>query len=371
MNYMALIINENINSGLLLSQFIKPIQSIKNNNIKIINIHKVGVKNKVYENSINIPFAIPYRLFMFNCLFFLTPIIAFLYALILYLIVERNTVLLSRGYFPSLVALILSKIKRIEYIIDTRSLFIDENTINGNLKKNSVNYKMWRYFEKKILCNSKKTIAVSLKQKDFYEKICHSVQIELIPCYVSSVNHISKTKQLELRKELGFASDDIVVAYYGSLNDGWNSIDMYSDFFKECSQKGYKVLVISQDYISIVDDNRMQIDNVVLIDTTKLNFSELLEYLQIADYGVVLMKKAADWETRLSVKFVEYLNAGLQVIVGEYVGEAIRYAKEKFADRAIVYSSIIDLNELTHKKEYDNTIVSDLFGYKNIRKIIY
>ena len=364
--YYYLVINENINSGLLKSQVV---DVIKKDKVKLINIHKFYIKNRIYKNSINLPFAIPYKLFMFKLFFFMTPMIAFLYALILFPIVKKNSIVISRSYFPSLVMLILSKLKSVNYIFDTRSLFIDESTLNGTIKFNGPNYKMWKYLEKKILYSSYKTIAVSLKQKKYYKNLYKNVKVELIPCYISSIEYISEEKHLQLRQNIGFKSNDIIVVYYGSLDNGWNNIDMYSAFFKECRQKNCKILIISQNYNKLIHDIRMKAENILLLNTNKLDYLELLEYMQIADYGVVLMKKSADWETRLSVKFVEYLNSGLQVIVGKYVGEAVRYAKEEFSDRCIIYTFNDTLIDLSKKKKYDNQKIKELFGHQNFNKI--
>tara|TARA_B110000238_G_C16141421_1_gene446490 strand:+ start:3003 stop:4109 length:1107 start_codon:yes stop_codon:yes gene_type:complete len=364
--FYYLVINEDINGGLLKSQVV---DVIKTDKVKLINIHKIHIKNRIYKNSVNLPFAIPYKLFMFNLFFFITPVIAFVYALILFPIVKKNSIVISRSYFPSLVMMILSKLKSVDYIFDTRSLFIDENTLNGNIKLNGPSYKMWRYFEKKILYSSYKTIAVSLKQKNYYKNLCRNVKVELIPCYISSIEHISEERHLQLRQNIGFKPNDIIVVYYGSLDNGWNNIDMYSAFFSECKQENYKILIISQNYNRLIHDVRMVADNIVLLNTNKLDYLELLEYVQIADYGVVLMKKYADWETRLSVKFVEYLNCGLQVIVGKYVGEAVRYVEEEFSDRCIIYTFNDTLIDLSKKKKYDNQKIKELFGYQNFDKI--
>jgi hypothetical protein len=369
MGYVYLVINENINSGLLKSQVINPIKNIGENQVKLINIHKVGNANKAYANSINLPIAIPYKLFLFNFLFFLTPVFALIYAVVLSSVVKKNSKVVARSYFPSLVTYFLKKIKNIDYIFDSRSLFIDESTLNGNMKESALNFKMWKYFEKKIVCNSYKTTAVSTKQKEFYESLCPNALVELIPCYISPVENTSQEQQLHLRQELGYKPEDIVIVYYGSMDNGWNNIEMYASFFKECESFSYKVLVISQHYNSIKNDDRLELKNITLLNTNHKTSKELLNYLQIGDYGVVLMKKAADWETRLSVKFVEYLNVGLQVIVGEYVGEAARYSREEFSERTVVYKNKDDLQNLKNKQVYLRDKVDALFGFSNSNKV--
>ena len=374
MNYKYLIINENINSGLLESQVIKPLKSLKMNNVSIINIHKITNKNKNKKhknlNYINIPIAIPYKLFLYNFLFFLTPLFAFIYALILSFIIDRNTIIISRSYFPSLVALFLSKIKKNNYIFDSRSLFIDENTINGNIKINGFNYNMWRYFEKKILSNAQTVIAVSLDQKKYYNSIDKNIDVALIPCYNTPINYISENKKIKLRNQLSFSLDDIIICYYGSLDNGWNNIDMYSDFFKECISYNYKVLIISQNYDNLIKDERMNTTGITLLNTNNMNNQELIEYLQIADYGVVLMKKAADWKSRLSVKYVDYLTANLQVIVGEFVGEAVRYSNKYFSNISIIYQKRENISDLIKKPSFNNDNVNKLFGYSNLKELL-
>ena len=370
MTHYYLIINENINSGLINSQVLNPIKNLKNKKIKILNIHKLGVKNKVFENSLNLPISIPYRFFLFNFLFLLTPVLAFKYALILSFFVRKTDRVIARSYFPSLVAYFLHKIKSIEFVFDARSLFIEENTLNGNIKENSLNFKMWKFFEKKILENSFKSIAVSLKQKEFYEKISCKSKVELVPCYVSPVKLLSKKAKNQKLTELGYSGSDIIIGYYGSLDNGWNNIDLYVSFFKKCSDNGYKVLIISQNSKSLIKDDRLKIKNLKILDTSNLTFFQTMEYLQICDYGVVLMKKEADWETRLSVKFVDYLNLGLQVIVGEFVGEAVRYSNQYFSDSTIVYRNGDDISGLKKKTNNYKDIVAVFFGLQNFKKLI-
>ena len=371
MKYQYLVINEDINTGLLKSQVISPLSACAEFglDVELINIHKLGRGTGEYRNKKNIPIAIPYRAYMFNFLFFLTPIIAFLYSLILFFYIKRGNVVAARSYFPSLVLYFLSKYRNVNYIFDSRSLFIDENTLNGNFKVGSLNYKMWKFFEKLIVDSSVKTIAVSKKQLDYYKNISPGSCVEIIPCYARVDCYSSTNSSDVLKEKMGYLNDDIIIAYYGSLDNGWNNIDLYNDFFNVATNLGAKVIILSQSYNYIVNDPRLQMANVTIVDTRALSSVEVNEILKISDYGVVLMKKAADWETRLSVKFVDYLSAGLQVIVGQYVGEACRYARESFSDRAIIYGSDDQVLKFSPKENYSNDKVSSIFGEKNMLKV--
>ncbi len=366
-----MIINEDIDSGLIQNQVINPIKQNSDKKIDVINIHKFY--KKIRTNGlrlINIPLAIPARLFMFNLLFFTTPFIASIYSLILSFIVEKESIIVSRSYFSTLVAYYLQKIKKNKFIFDSRSLFIDESTLNGTINYNSLNYKMWKYFEKKFLQKASKTIAVSKKQAEVYKQIHNQSNIDIIPCYISSTEIRDNQILDDLRHSLDYKDDDIIVSYYGSLNNGWNNLDMYLEAFKRLIEKGIKVLIISQDYNRLKNDSRLYLEGITLLNTNRIKANQLPVYLQICDYGIVLMKKKADWETRLSVKFVEYLNNGLQVIVGEHVGEAVRYAKESFAHRCIILSDNNDGIVLNHKVEYsDDNLIRYHFGLGNFKKV--
>ena len=61
----------------------------------------------------------------------------------------------------------------------------------------------------------------------------------------------------------------------------------------------------------------------------------------------------------------------MQVIVGEYVGEAARYSQEYFADKTIIYNEQFDSISLKKKQEYvvDDQLDS-FFGLNNFKKIV-
>lgn len=96
---------------------------------------------------------------------------------------------------------------------------------------------------------------------------------------------------------------------------------------------------------------------------------EVPNYLSATDVGIQVIYPVDDSETRFEVKFVEYLNVGLQVIVGEYVGEAARYEREEFQERTIIYTNRDDLQNLKHKQLYLRDKVNSLFGFSNFKRI--
>lgn len=368
-----LLINENINSGIIQSQVIDPLRANMDLNIKIINIHKFYSKgvSPNYQSTIALPFAIPAKLFLFNFLFFLMPFIAFFYALILCFFVRKEDLLIARSYFSGVVALVLFYLKRSDFVFDTRSLFVDENVNAGRIKESGMIYKMWRYFERLMLEKASKVIVVSEKQVDFYHSICSCANIVIVPCFTERKNSSSELSRLnDLRKEEGYSDSDIIVGYFGSLDWGWNNINIYVRAFEDIIEKGGQVMIISQNHKELVRLDSLKRDGIHIVDTANKSLTELRNLLSACDYGIVMMKKSFDWETRLSIKFVEYLNCNLKVIVGRYVGEAVRYGKKYFSHRVVVFED--GIGNLSQKEDYSSDIdlINFLFGFQNFRKYV-
>jgi hypothetical protein len=150
------------------------------------------------------------------------------------------------------------------------------------------------------------------------------------------------------RENYGIAESDIVIGYYGSLNNGWNNVDVYLDICKKNPQ--YKFLFISQD--NDVHANLFsKYENIISPSTKNLSQSKILSVLALCDYGLMYMEKSLDWESRLGVKFVTYLSTGLDVIVNKYVGESAYYCREFFADRSIVIDSRVLPVDLTRTEK--------------------
>ena len=327
-----LVINEDLKSGLLQDQLMNPIKQNLTDKYEpiLFNIHRIG-KGKYNDEKIrviNIPLLIPYKVFLFNKLYFLTPMLALFYAIILSFKMGKRDELIVRSYFPGLVAYMLNKIVNVNYVFDTRSLFVKEHgdRIIGS------NRRMWEHFEKKILQNSRKNISVSQYQNEYYKSISGSdAKNIVVHCFYNVNKFITTDEKNRLRKQFGISDDDITVCYFGSLNNWWNNVDIYSNAFNELAKSGIKILILSQDYKTLNYNN----ENIIIVNTNENKNLDSL--IQICDYGIILLERNSDWKTRLSVKFAAYTCNGVPSIIGQYVGEAVRISlKENIKNNVIV-----------------------------------
>jgi hypothetical protein len=368
-----LIINEGLSNGLTHSQVLKPIQfNGLEGQVGVISIEKPGSKVQKLSGIRYkiIPFGIPYRLFLFNNLaFLLVPFLAFVYALILSLLVKKGDVLIARSYFPGIVLYYLKKIKGNQYKFDSRSLFVHESVTKKLFKEGSPLYKKWLAWEKSILEHAEMVIVVAQKQEEYYVASSRkALKIRHIPCYASGSPNFSGNRQ-EL---LPFTQNDVVIAYYGSLDHGWNNIDTYYKIFNNAIKEGYKICVISQNFKELMQDPRFNNQGIFIVDTNKnKNYAG---YLQVCDYGVVIMPRVSDWETRLSVKFAEYTSNGLGVLVGEYVGEAVRLSNQYFRNSNIVLREPVGVLNLRKFSDAEKSEIKgkaeELFSLRNFKKML-
>jgi len=372
MKYYYLIINEGVSNGLIQSQVLNPIEyNSLQDEVGVISIEKPGWKRiDTSINLITIPFGVPYKLFLFNALaFVLVPVLAFLYAVVLSIITDRNDILIARSYFPGIVLLNLKRIRGNKYKFDPRSLFIHESVTKGKIKPDSRLFKQWIRWEKAILREAEQVIVVAKKQGEYYQNtVAQPLSLINIPCYSSGPTTF-KSSRTEL---LPFKEEDVVLVYYGSLDDGWNNKDIYSGIFTQAIVQGYKVCILSQNYKELQNDDRFSGRDIFIVDTKRnRNHSE---FLQVCDYGVVVMPKTSDWETRLSVKFVEYSSNGLGVLVGEFVGEAVRISTKYFADYNYVLCSNLLPTRLRTLLDSDRDVIKRqaerLFSLSNFTQLV-
>lgn len=383
MRVLFLSANESLESGLIQSQFIKPVEELSNNNdieIIIINIHKP--LGKKYKNNVvrvvNLPILIPFRFVNFTSLFFFNEILIIFYAIIISFYLKKNDKLCARAYVPGLIGFWVNKLKKISLIFDPRSLYVHENT-GVYLKKNSLCYRYWLNVEKRIVKCAYKIISVSKGQNDYYfeEYSLNNNKTIVIPCYASSFEMINNQKVNELRNELGFDENDLVIGYIGSLNKGWNNIELYKTYFKKSLQLNYKILIISQDKEKLLSDPFFLTKGVYVFSfEDKIGeYNISVSTIQIADYGIVLLEHTYDWFTRLTVKFVDYTSNGLPVIAHKNVGEAYNLLNLYSLMPSRIVEDINGLENLIKPIKNERAQIvkwaNKYFSKSNINKILY
>ena len=329
--------NESLDSGLIKSQVIDFLKNINNDYeiylinfvpfYKALDIYKVKKMNKqLSEYNVKIlflPITIPSRLFVFKRWFKFFSYIYTPFLLILCYFFKFN-ILHCRSYFSTSIGVNCKKIiPELKIIFDTRSLFIEENVSAGNIPYKDKSYYKWKQEEKRLLVESDKVIAINESFKKYYTKYIPRRKLKIIPILVDEeVVFFDEEKRKKLRDKFNI-KNKTVISYVGSFY-GWNDPELYADYFKKLSK------VIETPFFLIITRDKKEIKKSLKkrgVESqnyyiTSCKHKRIRDFLSAADYGIIVMNENLDSNTRLGVKFIEYLATGLTVVTNSNVGAA-------------------------------------------------
>lgn len=161
--------------------------------------------------------------------------------------------------------------------------------------------------EKKVCCNSTKTIVVSTPLKEYLTSIgVPENLIHVVPNGVNSKKFSPRQKSKKLMKELSLDDADLVIGFVGILRP-WHGIDMLLDAFKTLHQEfnNCKLLLVGDGPI------QEEIENIIgkngLKDSVKI--SGRIPHAEVADYislfDIAVSPRATFYASPM--KIIEYL----------------------------------------------------------------
>lgn len=168
-------------------------------------------------------------------------------------------------------------------------------------------------------------IAVSNKLKDYWKK---ELKIELtkdvfvIPCTLTSkVNekHPVESKTIE--------QDKVRVVYAGGTGP-WQSFEKVTALFERAlkEQENVHLLFLTKEHEAI---NKLKTKFDDRVERKWLKHEEVGSFLATCDYGILIRED--NWTNRVAspVKFAEYLNAGLKVLISQELGDFSSMVKKE------------------------------------------
>lgn len=262
-------------------------------------------------------------------------------------------------------------------VFDTRTDWIEENINVGNFKPDGATVKFWRNAEKQMLLKFRKTLFISDLFRDAVLKR-HSIKLDDNK-YCLVYNPINYKHFHSVQNH----DQDNNFLYTGSLGH-WNNISIYLDFFLKVADKmpSSKLIVCTGSPIHKIEPtfnlpkydairNRVEIHYSV-------PYSELPSFYARVTYGLQLMSKK---DTRVGVKFIEYIAANLIPIVNTNVMGAAALARKYeigivLDDETEEVDSIINRLEQIKQNRNNSKLaefrkITDLNEFANILKPIY
>lgn len=209
-------------------------------------------------------------------------------------------------------------------IFDLRTDFIEENINRGLFRVNGLTVKYWRKVEKEMLTKFNKSLFISAEfRKNVLDRNQLNDDIERYPIIYNPIDyrHFQSAKRDD-------HSEDFL--YTGSLGH-WNNLSNYLDFFLAVATFFPKSKLIictaspKHKVEPILEQNKYDSIRDRVLIYYNIPYESLPIYYAKCKYGLQIMKKL---DTRVGVKFIEYIAAGVMPIVHENVQGAAKLVKD-------------------------------------------
>ncbi|NNM94980.1 MAG: hypothetical protein HKL88_05905 [Bacteroidia bacterium] len=242
----------------------------------------------------------------------------------LFMMFRKRQAAIARGVFATHLALDCKRIQSVTY--DARGAYSAEWKEYMRGESDEI-VKEITTLEKEALFKSDFRIAVSEQLVQYwrtgfgYKGTNHAV----IPCTLDS-RRKQPQKTEGLRKELGVNDDDILLVFSGSAA-AWQSMEhLYSILLQAFSENSaLKLLLLTKDKTGSEFLTKFS----GRIYKLWVEPEQVPSYLKAADYGLLYRENTVTNRVSSPVKFAQYLDAGLPVIISEHVGDYSTFTLEK------------------------------------------
>jgi hypothetical protein len=213
-------------------------------------------------------------------------------------------------------------------------------------------------------------MAVSQQLIHHFEKTIsfNKNKVSIIPCtldtkFFTDAFQISESRISQLRKEQGFEMEDIIFVYAGSTAP-WQSFELMKTFLEPYFKKSgkYKVLFLSK-VNSELQSFKDAFPNQVKI--THVSHEKVIDYLSIADYGLLLRNQSITNLVASPTKFGEYLFAGLQVLISEGLGDFTEFVAINKCGEIIKSNAEPKLDKIVIERKRLNNALAKQYFYKD------
>lgn len=247
-----------------------------------------------------------------------------------YLICRYNIhIIHARSTVPCAMAFIVSRFAKIKFIFDIRGL-MPEEYVEGNIwRKNSLTYKIVRYFDKIFFIAADFRVVLSSRIKEIIERGEYiydfrgkEARIKVIPSCVRLDKFIFNPKGRDyIRDRLGL-SGKFVVLYIGSLGT-WYMLDKMLDFFvcfRSKKDDAHFLIVTHNGQLQVKQEfAKRGIEDGVSV--TSAEPSKMPDYISAGDVGIFFIKPTFSKLSSSPTKFGEFLACGLPVVINAGIGD--------------------------------------------------
>lgn len=226
---------------------------------------------------------------------------------------SKIQVIHCRSYVSSFIGLLLKSIFRKKFIFDARGFWVDERVEIGNLRENSLEYRVWKLIEKKLYSSADQIIVLTYTMKK--ELGIRGVSLEKITVIPTRVD-------LQLFDSIGSTKEkEFTLVYQGSLGTRYLFKEML-EFHKALREqiRDAKFLVLTPMIDQITEEWRKKLRKQGVIFSSAAH-ADVPKYLRKSMLGICFVLPGFAAKGVSMTKIGEYLASGIPIVVNKGIGD--------------------------------------------------
>lgn len=245
-----------------------------------------------------------------------------------------------RSYITALIGAALQRKYGMKFIFDMRGFWADERVEGGLWNASHVLYKrIYNFFkrqEKRLLQQADATVVLTEAARESILSWGYTDRITVIPCCVDLTlfnrDHIQAEEVTALRQQLGFAPDDYVLLYLGSLGTWYLQAEMEA-FFRELRRQQPRAR-----FLWLTPDQHLLTPTAdYVIRTVKRH--EVPLYITLSQASICFIKPSFSKRGSSATKMAEVMAMGVPVVTNAGWGDV------DFMGRSLRLCRVVDLGQ--------------------------
>ena len=258
-------------------------------------------------------------------------------ALLYQILTRRVQVVHCRYYYATFTALLAAKLirRQVKVIFDVRTLLPEQGIVNGTWGLNGLSFRFWKAVEGWMFASAHRVMAVSPAMNVRIKGQYPAVPVETIPNFVDLelFRPIPRLRR-EKRRELGIEQRKVLV-YSGTLGGRYPAeriAGCVRTFFRVFGEQSYFLLLTSSDEKRLAPLGAalsgLGLERTRAWQAVGTTPAEVPEYLNAADWAILVLGDFLSCETFLPLKFAEYLAVGLPILTHPANWELVKLVKK-------------------------------------------
>lgn len=236
---------------------------------------------------------------------------------------SKTQFMFCRGPFATALALDLKasgRCKKVAY--DGRGAFAAEWT-EYDMGQPEAMKPVMRALEQQSVQQSDFLLGVSEKLAEYWQREYDYKRTDhiVVPCTLNKGfgDLPADAAMAEVRADLGFRADDVVLVYSGSTA-GWQSFQLLEEVLTGLLNGNEQVRIL---FLSKEETNNQRLASQFAgrVAIRWVSAEEVPVYLAACDYGILIRENTVTNQVAAPTKFAEYLHSGLKVLISEHIGD--------------------------------------------------